>query len=250
MKKLTLLLCTFSIVASLQAQSDYSKSLNGIEWVKISSKSEIILKTHDKDEILIKAKGLKPLPSKAKGLKLVGVGGEDNTNVGFNVVQTGSNLIVESVRKSGGAEIYLPESQNVSATNSWNGDIYIEGFTGDVEANANLNGGLRLVNLSGPITAYALNESIRVEFDKINQDSPIVIRTTNGEIDVTLPASTPANLQLSSLNGDIYTDFDLKRPEKDGLKSYGSSKVNSEINGGGVGIKLKSTNGNIYLRKK
>lgn len=250
MKKLTLLLCTFSIAASLQAQSDYSKSLNGIEWVKISSKSEIILKTHDKDEILIKAKGLKPLPSKAKGLKLVGVGGEDNTDVGFNVVQTGSNLIVESVRKSGGAEIYLPKSQNVSATNSWNGDIYIEGFTGEVEANANLNGGLRLVNLSGPITAYALNESIRVEFDKIDQDSPIVIRTTNGEIDVTLPESTPANLELSSWNGDIYTDFDLTRPEKNGLKSYGSSKVSSEINGGGVGIKLKSTNGNIYLRKK
>jgi len=67
---------------------------------------------------------------------------------------------------------------------------------------------------------------------------------------VTLPESTPANLELSSHNGDIYTNFDLKRPEKNGLKSYGSSKVNGAINGGGVGIKLKSTNGNIYLRKK
>jgi len=250
MKKIIVFAFTCLIAMNLQAQSDYSKSLDGIEWVKIKSRSEIVLKTHDKNEILIKGKGLKPLPSKAKGLKLVGVGGEDNTDVGFNVVQTGSNLIVESVRKSGGAEIYLPKSQNVSATNSWDGDIYIEGFTGEVEANADLNGGLRLVNLSGPITAYALNEGIRVEFDKINQDSPIVIRTTNGEIDVTLPESTPANLELSSLNGDIYTNFDLKRPEKNGLKSYGSTKVNGGINGGGVGIKLKSTNGNIYLRKK
>lgn len=250
MKKLIVFVCICVLTTHVQAQSDYSKSLDGIEWVKISSKSEIILKTHDKDEILIKGKGLKPLPSKAKGLKLVGIGGEDNTDVGFNVVQNGSNLIVESVRKSGGAEIYLPKSQNVSATNSWDGDIYIEGFTGEVEANANLNGGLRLVNLSGPITAYALNESVRVEFDKINQDAPIVIRTTNGEIDVTLAESTPANLELSSWNGDIYTNFELKRPEKNGLKAYGSSKVNGAINGGGVDIKLKSTNGNIYLRKK
>lgn len=249
MKKLILCIVICALTASLQAQSDYSKSLEGIEWVKIKSRSEITLKTHDKNEILIKAKGLKPLPSKAKGLKLVGVGGEDNTDVGFNVVQTGNDLIVESVRKSGGAEIYLPKSQNVSATNSWNGDIYIEGFTGEVEANANLNGGLQLVNVSGPITAYALNESIRVEFDTIDQDSPIVIRTTNGEIDVTLPGSTPANLELSSWNGDLYTNFDLKRPEKEGLKSYGSSKFKGEVNGGGVNIKLKSTNGNIYLRK-
>lgn len=250
MKKLIVFICACIFAANLSAQSDYTKSLDGIEWVKIKSKSEIILKTHDKDQILIKAKGLKPIPSKAKGLKLVGVGGEDNTDVGFNVVQTGSNLIVESVRKSGGAEIYLPKSQNVSATNSWGGDIYIEGFSGEVEANANLNGGLQLVNLTGPITAYALNQSIRVEFDEINQDSPIVIRTTNGEIDVTLAESTPANLELSTLNGDIYTNFELKRPEKNGLKSYGSSKVNGTINGGGVGIKLKSTNGSIYLRKK
>ncbi|GAB5474860.1 MAG: hypothetical protein Mars2KO_29590 [Maribacter sp.] len=249
MKKLIvcIIICVFT--ANLQAQSDYSKSLDGIEWVKIKSRSEIIIKTHDKNEILIKAKGLKPLPSKAKGLKLVGVGGEDNTDVGFNVVQTGSDLIVESVRKSGGAEIYLPKSQNVSATNSWDGDIYIEGFTGEVEANANLNGGLSLVNVSGPITAYALNESVRVAFDKIDQDSPVVIRTTNGEIDVTLPGSTPANLELSSWNGDLYTNFDLKRPEKEGLKSFGSSKFNGQVNGGGVNIKLKSTNGNIYLRK-
>ncbi len=250
MKKLIVFLFTAVLATNLPAQSDYSKPLNGIEWVKIKSNSEIILKTHDKNEILIKAKNLKSAPGKAKGLKLVGVGGEDNTDIGFNVVQTGSNLIVESVRKSGAAEIYLPKSQNVSVTNSWHGDISIEGFTGEVEANANLNGGLSLTNLSGPVTAYALNENIRVAFDKINQDAPIVIRTTNGEIDVTLPGATSANLELSSWNGDIYTNFDLSKPDKDGLKSISGKNVKGAINNGGVDIILKSTNGNIYLRKQ
>ena len=250
MKKLIVFLFTALLATNLQAQSDYSKPLNGIEWVKIKSNSEIILKTHDKNEILIKAKNLKSAPGKAKGLKLVGVGGEDNTDIGFNVVQTGSNLIVESVRKSGVDEIYLPKSQNVSVTNSWHGDISIEGFTGEVEANANLNGGLSLTNLSGPVTAYALNENIRVAFDKINQDAPIVIRTTNGEIDVTLPGNTPADLELSSWNGDIYTNFDLSKPDKDGLQSISGKNVKGAINNGGVDIILKSTNGNIYLRKQ
>nr|WP_273569052.1 DUF4097 family beta strand repeat-containing protein [Maribacter sp. Hal144] len=125
----------------------------------------------------------------------------------------------------------------------------MEGFTGEVEANANLNGGLRLTNLSGPVTAYSLNEGIRVEFKEINQDSPIVLRTTNGEIDVTLPGNTSANLELSSWNGDIYTNFDLSRPDKDGLKSISGREIKGAINGGGVDITLKSTNGNIYLRK-
>ncbi|WP_373519128.1 DUF4097 domain-containing protein [Pricia sp.] len=249
MKKLIILfigLCTLGI----QAQSDYSEPLNGVDWVKIESNSEIILKTHDKDELLIKALDLKPVPDKARGLKLVGVGGEDNTEVGFNVVQTGNNLIVQHVRKSGGAEIYLPKSQNVSVTNSWDGDIHIEGFTGEVEANANLNGGLTLEKVSGPITAYSLNQDVRVVFDNVNQDSSIIISTTNGEIDVTLPEKTAADLELNSWNGDIYSNFDLSRPEKKGLKSIAGRKVEGSINGGGVDITLKSTNGNIYLRKK
>ncbi len=250
MKKLLVFLFISTLAINAHAQSDYTKSLDGIEWVKITSRSEITIKTHDKNEILIKAINLAPIPSKAKGLKLVGVGGEDNTAIGFNVVQTGNDLIVESVRKSGGAEIYLPKSQNVSVTNTWDGDIFVEGFTGEVEANAKLNGGLTLSNVTGPITAYALNEDIKVVFNTINQNSPIVIRTTNGEIDVTLPENTKADLELNSWNGDAYTNFDLKRPDRDGLRSISGKSVKGAINGGGVSIQLKSTNGNIYLRKK
>jgi len=251
MKKVTFTLFFSCLVAlTVQAQKDFSKSLNGIEWVKIESKADITLKTHDKGELLIKvAKGYS-VPEKAKGLKLMGAGGPDNTDVGFNVVQDGNTLIVKNLRKSDGAEIRLPKSQNVSVTNSWNGDIYIEGFSGEVEANANLNGGLTLVNISGPLTAYSLNSNVDVTFDSIRQDAPIYISTTNGAIDMTIPGNTPANVQMSSWNGDIYSNFDLKRPDKDGMKSISSKNIRGSINSGGVAIKLKSTNGNIYLRKQ
>ncbi len=250
MKKITLVLIACILSMGLYAQSDYSKSLNGIEWVKIETKSGITVKTHDKKELLIKVFLKKGRSYKADGLKLVGAGGTDNTDVGFYVVEDGNTLLVKNLRRTEKAEIFLPKTQNVSVTNSWNGDISIDGFSGEVEANANLNGGLKLSNLSGPVTAYSLNRGIQVEFEKINQDAPIVIRSTNGEIDVTMPAKTPANLELSSWNGEIYTNFDLKRPDKDGLRSVSGKNVKGAINGGGVNIKLKSTNGTIYLRKK
>lgn len=250
MKRITLFAFTCILALSTNAQSDYRKPLTGIEWVKIESNAKITIKTHDKNEILIKVSSLEPIPERAKGLKLVGVGGEDNTAVGFSVVQSGNNLVVQNVRKSQEAEIFLPKSQNVSVTNSWDGDIHIEGFSGEVEANANLNGGLSLKNLSGPITAYSLNENIKVEFETINQQAPIVLSTTNGDIDVSLPGTTPANLFLDSLNGDVYSNFDLSRPDKNGLKSISGRNIKGSINNGGVEIKLKSINGNIYLRKK
>jgi len=250
MKNQILLLAACLIVSLGQAQNNYTKSLNGVEWVKIESKADIIVRTHDKNELLIKANRSSTVSKKSKGLRLVGEGGEDNTDVGFYVVQDGNTLIVKNLRKNERAYIFLPKDQNVSIKSTWNGDISVDGFSGEIEANARLNGSVDIRNINGPVTANALNGNIDVFFNTIKQDSPISIYTTNGAVDVSMPSNTPAQLSLSSTNGDIYSNFDLKREEKKGLKSYSRKNVKATINNGGVSISLKSTNGNIYLRKK
>ncbi len=248
---ITLVLISFFAVNAQQ----YKQSLAGIEWVKIESKSSITVKTHTTNELLIKSENTTKIPERAKGLKLIGEGGADNTEMGFYVVKEGNNLIVRNLRKSNHstAEIYLPASQNISVTTRGTGaaDIEIIGFKSEIEASALLNGSIHIENVSGPVTADSLNGGITISFSTLNQDSPITIYATNGELDITLPKNTPANLSLGTVNGDIYTDFDLKFPEKNGLKSISfSQKLNQAINGGGVPFQLKTTNGNIYLRKK
>ncbi len=250
MKKVTFLLIAVATCAITSAQTDYTKSLSGIEWVKIESKSDITLKTYNANELLIKGTGSSKISEKAKGLKLVGESGNDNTDVGFYVVQDGNTLLVKNLRKSEGAEIFLPKTQNVSVKSTWNGDIEIEGFSGEIEADAQLHGSIEITDINGPVTANALNGEIDVEFGTVKQNTPISIHTTNGAVDVSLPENTPADLTLSTLHGDIYTNFDIKREEKDGLKSVSSKKVKATINNGGVNISLKSINGSIYLRKQ
>lgn len=250
MRKFTLILMGLFMVAQAKAQNDYTKSLNGIQWVKIESTADITVKTHGSNEILIKAGPEVKVPERAKGLKLVGERGTDNTDVGFSVVQDGNTLIVHNLRKNKGAEIYLPKSQNIAVRTTWNGDIEIEGFTGEIEADAQLNGSVKILNINGPVTANSLNGSLEVIFGTVKQDSPISLYSTNGTVDVTLPTNTPANLSLSTLNGNVYTDFDIKTEEKDGMKSLLGRKISATINGGGVKLSIKSTNSNIYLRKK
>lgn len=250
MRKFTFLLTALLVGTIAQAQSDYTKSLNGIQWVKIESKSDITLRTHSSNELLIKSGPSVETPEKAKGLKLVGEGGTDNTSVGFSVIQDGNTLIVTNLRKSEGAEIYLPKNQNISAKSTWNGDIEIDGFAGEIEADAQLNGSVKILNVNGPVTANTLNGELTVEFGTVKQGSPISLYSTNGAVDVSLPGNTPANLSMSTINGNVYTDFDVKLNEKDGLKSVLGRKISATINNGGVDITLKSTNGNMYLRKK
>lgn len=250
MRKFTFLLTALLVGSLAKAQSDYTKSLNGVQWVKIESKSDITLRTHNSNELLIKSGPSVETPEKAKGLKLVGEGGTDNTSVGFSVIQDGNTLIVTNLRKSEGAEIYLPKNQNISAKSTWNGDIEIDGFAGEIEADAQLNGSVKILNVNGPVTANTLNGELTVEFGTVKQGSPISLYSTNGAVDVSLPGNTPANLSMSTINGNVYTDFDVKLNEKDGLKSVLGRKISASINNGGVDITLKSTNGNMYLRKK
>ncbi len=250
MKKLTSIVIASLACIALKAQTDYSRPVSGVAWVKIESKAEIILKTHDSNQLLIKSDTREERPEKARGLKLVSGGGTDNTDVGFSVIEDGNTLIVKNLRKSDRAEIYLPASQNVSVKTTWNGDALIEGFSGEIEADAQLNGGIQIIDVTGPVTANALNGDVEVVFTAVKQSSPTSIYTTNGAVDITMPASTPANLSLGTINGDVYTNFDLKRPQKNGLTSISSKSIKGEINNGGVSIKLKSVNGNIYLRKK
>lgn len=250
MRKSIFIIAALLVGTLAKAQTDYTKSLSGIEWVKIESKTDITVKTHSSNELLIKSGPEVRTPERAKGLKLVGEGGSDNTNVGFSVVQDGNTLIVYNLRKSMGAEIYLPKSQNISIKSTWNGDIDIDGFSGEIEADAQLNGSVKITNVNGPVTANTLNGTLDVVFGTVKQDSPISLYSTNGAVDVSLPGNTPANLSLSTLNGNLYTDFDIKVTEKDGMKSLLGRNVNAAINGGGVKISMKSTNGNMYLRKK
>ena len=254
MKSIGITFLALQLCLTLTAQEDYTQSLAGIEWVKVESKAEIILKTHNEKQMRIKGKSTSKTPQKANGLKLVGSGGPDNTDVGFYVVKEGNNLIVRNLRKwnNGSAEIYLPANQNIAVTTNGTGqsDIRIYGFKGEIEANARLNGGIKIENVSGPVTANSLNGGIDISFTAIHQSSPITVYSTNGALDIKLPGNTPANLSLGSVNGEIYTNFELKFPVKDDLKSISVHKVKQAINGGGVSLQLKTTNGNIYLRKE
>ncbi len=251
MIKITIAFLALLFCVTIGAQKDYTKSLEGIEWVKIESKANVTVKTHNSKQLLIKAgRSYGRTSARAKGLKLVGEGGTDNTDVGFYVIKEGNNLIVKNLRKSRSAEIYLPADQNISVKSTWQGNIKISNFNGEIEADAQLNGSIKVHEVSGPLTANALNGTIEVIFSKVNQNSPITVYTTNGAVDISLPEDTPANITLGSTNGDIYTNFDLAVPDKNGLKAISSKRTGGSINNGGVKIKLRSTNGNIYLRKK
>lgn len=84
----------------------------------------------------------------------------------------------------------------------------------------------------------------------------------NGDVDITLPPATKANLKMRTDNGEIRSDFEIQlRPispptvEDSRNRGAGNLRIqtgkttNGTINGGGPDVDLRTLNGNVYIRK-
>jgi len=273
MKKIFILLLFFSTILSAQ-KKDFKYSLSGIDKVVLSSDTTIRLEIGSSQELIIsegkRSSQNENLDSfydnldnhspksaskedKRKGLTAVYPGGKDDTNgYGLSISKEGTTLFVTDLKsylQRRGMYIRLPKNINIAVDAGNMGSIYMEGFTGEVEAETNV-GRIEMKNVTGPITANTSVGKIDIDFDKVSQKSPITISSSVSEIDIAIPANTDADLELKT-QGTVYTNFDFETPKKKGMPKVSNRKsIVSKLNNGGVKIYIKSSMGNIYLRKK
>jgi len=93
-----------------------------------------------------------------------------------------------------------------------------------------------------------ISGDINISFSEVSKDKPISIASVSGEIDITVPAKTAMDLEMETISGNMYSDFDFQAGDKP-IRRVGGSTVNTQLNGGGVDLKLHTVSGNIYLRK-
>ena len=286
MKKIFLLLVFVSSILTAQ-KKDFKYPLAGVQKVVLSSDTTIKLEVGSTQELIIseskskhghnsdhdddndcdncnkdnvhwsiqndRDKRKKTKEDKRKGLTAVYPGGKDDTNgYGYSISKEGSTLYISDLKshfQRHGLYIKLPKNINISVDSGNLGSIYMEGFTGEVEAESNV-GKIEMKNVTGPLTVSTSVGKIDIDFDKVSQKSPITIRTSVSEIDVAIPGNTNADLELKT-QGTVYTNFDFEIPKKKGMQNVsGRKSIISKLNNGGVKIYIKSSMGNIYLRKK
>jgi hypothetical protein len=179
---------------------------------------------------------------------------EDN-----NVVQVKGNGFFGS----GDVTIQVPYDTAVTAKTMTGRTVTVDNISGEIEAN-NMNGEVNVTNASGSVVAHSMNGKVIVSLNKVTPGKNMSFSTMNGNVDVTLPADTKANLKMRADNGEIYTDFDVKldaqsTPQVEEEKSK-SGKVRRRvrqngaeqgtINGGGAEMQFTTFNGRILIHKK
>jgi hypothetical protein len=218
------------------------------------SRSEISVAGYDGNQITIENTDYEAPPERAEGLRPLYGGGPDNTGIGLSIEEENGVLNIVQARPSdGNFVVRVPDNirLTINEANWGGGDIVISNHKGEIEIRAK-NADINLSNISGPVIAHSTSGDVDIEFSSVSAATPSSISLVSGYIDVTMPASTKANMKLGSVSGEIYSDLDLQmKGGKEDLQRWGGgSTIEGTLNGGGVEMALKTVSGDIYLRKK
>lgn len=181
---------------------------------------------------------------------------------GYGIVATEKNNKVEIGTENPNHDVNLhvtvPKNFSLKLSTINDGDIEVENVIGNHEI-SNINGSVNMRNVGGSVVANTLNEDINISFTSVKPNTPMAFTNLNGDINLSLPATTKFDVKTRSENGNVYTDFDIqvatgaeaaKTTKKNGY--YKVSKDNSikgKVNGGGSEIIMTTMNGDITIKK-
>jgi hypothetical protein len=138
-------------------------------------------------------------------------------------------------------DVQVPPGVRFNALTT-NGNVLGRNLASVVEA-ATTNGNVE-VSTSQWAAATTTNGGIRLSMGSAKWNGELQVKSTNGSVDVTLPASAEFKLDAVTTNGGIHTDFPITVQG-----SFSSKELSGTVGGGGRELKVATTNGTIKLMK-
>lgn len=136
----------------------------------------------------------------------------------------------------------VPRTVRLDDVKLINGSLDVSGVEGEVRASC-INGKLEAENLAGPSHLSTINGLLEARFAAL-PSSRVELNSVNGELELTIPSDSKANIDASTVSGTIDNDFGLHENKH----HYVGRDLRGELGGGGTDIELKNVNGRIDVR--
>ena len=150
-------------------------------------------------------------------------------------------------------EVRVPHSTNLKL-NAHNGGISINSVDGMLEFETT-NGGVNLQDVAGDVIGRMTNGGVNVKLSGSSwKGNGLNVTTSNGGVNLTLPANYAANIETGTVNGGFKSDIpslsitteEIKGGEwPDGHKR--EKRIATSLNGGGAPVKVLTTHGGIRI---
>ncbi len=140
------------------------------------------------------------------------------------------------------------------------GAITVDGVRGDIEADST-HADVTLNNIAGTVLASSTHGDVKVSMVSVDPAKPLSFSSVHGDLDITLPADVKASVKMSSVQGAIYSDFEIRLGGGQPITEKSNSPdgafrvridrtIYGTINGGGTEASFHTVHGKILLRKK
>ncbi len=170
------------------------------------------------------------------------------SNVRITAGSAGSEVKAEGP-KTGSGESWsvsyrasVPHNSDLTLK-AMNGSISLQDVTGELHLST-LNGSVTLAHVGGSVAARTVNGGIKAQLAGSRWDGEgAELRTTNGAIDLSIPADYNAVLEAATTNGGVSVDFPVTVTGRIGRR------LNTVLGEGGATISATTTNGTVKIRR-
>jgi len=130
---------------------------------------------------------------------------------GLAVTEENNVMTISSGRLMRGSDVELqvPARTNLKLSTVNGEQILVERIDGDIEVTA-VNGSIMLTDVAGAAVVHSTNGEVKVTLRQVTPQKPMSFTSFNGDVDVTLPPNTKANLKMRTDHGEVLTDFDVQ----------------------------------------
>ena len=141
--------------------------------------------------------------------------------------------------------LYVPRQVRLDELSTLQGDIVVRDVDGAIEAH-NLHGDIEGINVSGSVVAHALTGNILISLRALPERcQPFQLATINGNVDLVMPAQANADLELSTVAGNIVGDYPFQVSS-----TPGDSTHHAQVGAGGLRVELRTVRGNIRVGQR
>ncbi|RPJ56990.1 MAG: hypothetical protein EHM23_21955 [Acidobacteria bacterium] len=216
---------------------------------------DVVLKTAGGDIRLDSSEGRVEVGTSGGDIVVGDVGNSLNASTSGGDIRI-NNINGDATASTSGGDVRVGKVSGTAKLSTAGGDIECLGATGEVRAST-AGGDIQLAGISGSIEASTAGGDIRAELNPDGKANSS-LTTAGGELQISLPASARARIEAVieiegrwSTNREEYQIVsDFKAVDQVMDDQAKEIRAIYEINGGGPLIRMKTTNGNIFIRKK
>jgi hypothetical protein len=134
----------------------------------------------------------------------------------------------------------VPRKARLTQIRTLRGDIVVAGIEGGISGGA-MNGVITAKNVAGQVHLQAMNGN--EEISLVRLDGDVEIECMRGDVRVTVPSDSNADLRIEALNGRIQSDFGAPSTEP------GPPHLAAHVGQGGPSLNVRAFGGNVELRR-